>query len=114
MPSISAISGSSTTGASGGRATWRFRKSAGLADAGKLLAAFDLAVEAERYLPASMKALNDLRDPSFSRLATVRSDPPGATVYWNDYFATEAGWKLLGQTPVERREGPRRLQQGQD
>jgi len=71
-----------------------------LADAGNVLEAFDLATEAERYLPADLKALSDLR-PSFSRLAKIRSDPPGATVSWNDYSADDSGWRLLGQTPLE-------------
>jgi formylglycine-generating enzyme required for sulfatase activity/dienelactone hydrolase len=71
-----------------------------LADDGNVLAAFDLAAEAERYLPKNTKALTDLR-PSFSRLAKIHSVPPGATILWNEYSATESGWRLLGQTPVE-------------
>jgi eukaryotic-like serine/threonine-protein kinase len=71
-----------------------------LTDDGKMLAAFDLAAEAERYLPVDTPALVALRK-TYSRSATIRSDPPGATVSWNDYSATESGWRLLGQTPIK-------------
>ncbi len=70
-----------------------------LTDSGKMLAAFDLAAKAERYLPANTPALVELRK-THSRSAIVRSDPPGATVSWNNYSADESGWRLLGQTPV--------------
>jgi tRNA A-37 threonylcarbamoyl transferase component Bud32/dienelactone hydrolase len=70
-----------------------------LTDAGKLLEAFDLAAEAERYLPEDARALAELR-PLFSRLATIRSDPAGATVSWSAYTGTESDWRPLGQTPV--------------
>ena len=71
-----------------------------LTEAGKTMAAFDLATEAERYLPRDTRALVELR-PLISRLATVRSDPPGATVWWQDYTAPESNWRRLGETPVE-------------
>jgi dienelactone hydrolase/predicted Ser/Thr protein kinase len=70
-----------------------------LTDNGEVLAAFNLAAEAERYLPENTKALTDLR-PLYSRLASVTSDPPGATVSWKVYSATESVWKPLGQTPI--------------
>jgi hypothetical protein len=69
-----------------------------LTDAWRLLEAFDLAAEAERYLPEDAQALAELR-PLFSRTATIRSDPPGATVWWKDYAETEPSWRPLGQTP---------------
>jgi eukaryotic-like serine/threonine-protein kinase len=87
-----------------GRVTWArdvaLPEVARLTDDGKMLAAFDMAAEAERYLPANTPALVDLRR-TYSRSATIRSDPPGATVSWNDYSATESGWRPLGQTPVK-------------
>jgi dienelactone hydrolase len=70
-----------------------------MTDAGKLLEAFDLAAKAERYLPEDARALAELR-PLFSRLATIRSDPAGATVSWSAYTGTESDWRPLGQTPV--------------
>jgi eukaryotic-like serine/threonine-protein kinase len=72
-----------------------------LTEAGNSLAAFNLAVEAEEYLPEGSKALGELW-PLFSRLATVRSDPPGATVWWRAYSAEESDWRPLGRTPIER------------
>ena len=71
-----------------------------LADNGELLAAFNLAAETEPYLPENTKALADLR-PLYSRLASINSDPPGATVSWKVYAGTESGWKPLGQTPIK-------------
>lgn len=76
-----------------------------LADDGKLMAAFNLAEEAEPYLPEKSKALADLR-PVFSRLATITSDPPGATVFWQDYAATKSEWRPLGQTPIKDAQVP--------
>lgn len=76
-----------------------------LTDDGKLLAAFNLAAEAERYLPENTRALVELR-PLFSRLATITSDPPGATVFWQDYAATESEWKTMGQTPIKDAQVP--------
>ena len=88
----------------GRRAAWArdvaLPEIARLTDTGKAVAAFDLAAEAEGYLPEDTRALVELR-PLFSRLAIVRSDPPGATVWWQDYSATQSEWRPLGQTPVE-------------
>ncbi len=70
-----------------------------LADNGEPLAAFNLAAEAENFLHENTKELAELRQ-LFSRPATITSDPPGATVSWKAYSATESAWKPLGQTPI--------------
>jgi formylglycine-generating enzyme required for sulfatase activity/dienelactone hydrolase len=71
-----------------------------LTDKGDLVAAFDLAAEAERYLPEETKPLAELRSV-FSRLVSITSDPPGATVQWRAYSAPQSAWKPLGQTPIK-------------
>jgi formylglycine-generating enzyme required for sulfatase activity/dienelactone hydrolase/predicted Ser/Thr protein kinase len=70
-----------------------------LTENGEALAAFNLATEAEKYLPKETKALATLR-PLFARVATITSDPPGASVSWKDYQAPDSEWKSLGQTPI--------------
>ncbi len=71
-----------------------------LVDAGRTVAAFDLAAQAEPDLPENTRKLAELR-PLFSRVASIRTDPPGAAVWWQDYTAIESAWRPLGQTPVE-------------
>jgi len=70
-----------------------------LTENGDALAAFNLAAEAEKYLPKDSKALAALR-PLYSRVATITSDPPGATVWWKTYTAKDSDWTSLGQTPI--------------
>ena len=70
-----------------------------LADAGKVSEAFALAAEAGRYLPEDTHQLAELR-PLFSRVATIRSEPAGAAVFWKAYSATGSDWRSLGQTPL--------------
>jgi eukaryotic-like serine/threonine-protein kinase len=70
-----------------------------LTENGEALAAFTLAAEAEKYMPKDSKALATLR-PLFARVATITSNPPGATVWWKDYTAKDSEWTSLGQTPI--------------
>jgi len=69
-----------------------------LADKGEYVAAYRLAVEAERYI-ANEPALNDLW-PDVSRLLSVHSDPSGAEVAWKPYDDDAEPWQPLGLTPV--------------
>jgi eukaryotic-like serine/threonine-protein kinase len=64
-------------------------------------AAFSLARRTEEYIPA-----DSLLAEAFKAVAvqlSVRSEPPGASVYLREYGGTALGpWTLLGTTPVSR------------
>jgi hypothetical protein len=62
------------------------------------LAAYRLAVQAERHLP---------RDPGLQRLLsqvsvrpTVTSEPSGATIWVKPYLERESPWERIGETPI--------------
>ena len=65
---------------------------------GEFEAAYVLANRIEIVLPGDAE-LEQLWG-QFTRLATIPSDPPGATVYRKAYAAPDVDWKLLGQTPI--------------
>jgi serine/threonine protein kinase/dienelactone hydrolase len=71
-----------------------------LADKGDLVAAFNLALQAERYIP-NRKSLTDLW-PRISSVVNVNSNPPGARVSWKSYAAVNSDWKYLGLTPIQK------------
>ena len=60
--------------------------------------AYKLANRIEEILPGDEELLEHWR--RFTRLATIPSDPPGATVYRKAYDAPESDWLKLGETPV--------------
>jgi len=67
--------------------------------------AYELALEAEQYLPD-----DPLLDRLWSELAVHMSfitDPAGATVYWRRYSDVDGPWISLGKTPVENVRLPR-------
>lgn len=69
-----------------------------LADAGDVIAAFNLAREVERHISGD-RALQDLwRDVSHA--VSVESEPAGATVAWKPYAVADSAWQTLGTTPV--------------
>ena len=69
-----------------------------LADAGDIIAAFNLAGEVERFIPGD-RAVQDLwRD--VSQAVSVQSEPAGATVTWKPYAGADSAWHTLGTTPV--------------
>ena len=70
-----------------------------LVDEQQYIAAFDLAQEAEQFIPDE-PALAALW-PKVSRDISVETKPPGADVYVRDYADTAADWQHLGQSPVE-------------
>ncbi len=70
-----------------------------LVDEQQYIAAFDLAQEAEQFIPDE-PALTALW-PKVSREISVETDPPGADVYVRDYADMEADWQHLGQSPIE-------------
>ena|GEM_PF-476554 len=77
-----------------------------LAQAERFFEAYDLAVEAQRYLP---------NDPTLTRLMptmaddlSVETDPPGAQVYLKRFAPDESGHfparQLIGVTPINHRQ----------
>jgi len=69
--------------------------------------AFDLAKEAERYIPKDSALLRLW--PVVAQNITFETNPPGAEVYWKDYNDLEADWRLIGKTPLKNVWFPTRL-----
>lgn len=61
--------------------------------------AFMTAVEIEQRLPGAPE-LSELW-PRMAWTTSIRSDPPGATVFRRPYAGSDDSWQLLGQTPLE-------------
>jgi hypothetical protein len=66
------------------------------------LAASDLLVRAERYIPASPELIR-LKDLVPNGTVTIETDPAGAEIFIRDYTSPEdeAAWQKLGQSPVK-------------
>ena len=64
----------------------------------RLVAAFRLAREAERYIPGD-PALKKLED-GFLFSSTIRTTPPGAAVYMKEYTDVDGSSEYLGGTPI--------------
>ena len=58
-------------------------------------AAFRLALDAERYIPADTRLAELLREISLT--ASIGTDPPGAEVRIKEYAEPDAPWQVLGQ-----------------
>jgi hypothetical protein len=61
--------------------------------------AFDLAIEAEKYIPDDSVLINLW--PKISDISSLQSQPEGAGVFWKDYNKPEDPWKTLGITPLQ-------------
>jgi serine/threonine protein kinase len=70
-----------------------------LIDEDKYTAAFELARQAEKYIP-SHPLLVKLW-PVLSTSVSIRTTPPGAEVYIKEYDAIDAAWTHLGRSPLE-------------
>jgi len=68
-------------------------------------AAFDMALEAEKYLPKD-SALIKLW-PILSSKVTMETEPSGAEVWWKDYDRPTSEWRLAGTTPLKQVRFPR-------
>ena len=66
--------------------------------------AYDLAVQAERYIPDD-PALAKMW-PQFSWTTSIITTPPGATVYRRGYKAPDSAWELVGTTPIAKARVP--------
>jgi dienelactone hydrolase len=67
--------------------------------------AFDMAMEAEKYLPGD-SALNRLL-PIVSTSVSIETKPSGAEVFWKDYHTPNAPWRTAGITPLKDARFPR-------
>ena len=67
--------------------------------------AFDLAIEAERYIPGDR--LLSAQWPNIARSASVTTTPPGAEVRYRPYAAQDGPWRQLGTTPIQSARMPR-------
>jgi serine/threonine protein kinase/dienelactone hydrolase len=61
--------------------------------------AYRLAEKAEKYIP------NDPKLAEFfskgSSYINIKTEPPGADIYWKEYKAPDSEWKYLGVSPLE-------------
>jgi len=71
-----------------------------LAAADRGVAAFQLIKEAEKYSPGDPDLARAAA--SATRVATVRSTPPGAVVEVEDYLSPSGTWHRLGTTPLDK------------
>lgn len=62
--------------------------------------AFDLAIEAEKYIPNDSALLKLW--PAIAQNVPFETSPAGANVYWKDYNDLKGEWKLIGQTPLKK------------
>jgi len=72
-----------------------------LAENDQLVAAFNLAEQAERYIPNNQRLAKLW--PVVSQVASIDTAPAGADVSYRPYEATDAAWTFLGRTPTELR-----------
>ena len=61
--------------------------------------AFDLAMEAEKYVPHDSALLKLW--PLISFAHSIQTEPTGADVYWKDYNDINGDWKFIGKTPLK-------------
>ena len=66
--------------------------------------AYQLAVQAEKYLPRAPKLAEFLAEISLH--ISIRTEPSGAKIFYKEYKAPESGWKYLGVSPIENTRMP--------
>jgi len=64
-----------------------------------LTEAYNLAIEAEKYIPNDAKLLALFTKCSIN--ISVKTEPPGASLYIKDYKKSNDEWGLLGISPLE-------------
>ena len=67
--------------------------------------AFDLAMEAEKYIAQDSVLVNLW--PVLSTSISMITEPAGAEVYWKDYHRPDAEWRKAGTTPLKNVRLPR-------
>ncbi|MCI0695462.1 protein kinase [candidate division KSB1 bacterium] len=70
-----------------------------LIDKPAYMAAFRIAHEAEKYLPAD-PLLKQLW-PRMSQHISIQTTPPGANIFITPYNVTDSDWELLGKSPID-------------
>jgi cephalosporin-C deacetylase-like acetyl esterase len=78
-----------------------------LIDEDKCLAAFSLAREAEKHIPAHPLLVKLWA--ALSKTISIRTEPPGADVYIKEYDAPDSPWTFVGRSPLEKVPIPRGL-----
>jgi serine/threonine protein kinase len=63
------------------------------------IAAFTLAREAGRFVPSNPILAAHL--DRISNTISVNTEPPGATISYNEYGDVDGEWKVIGQTPLD-------------
>jgi serine/threonine protein kinase/dienelactone hydrolase len=61
--------------------------------------AYRLAEKAEKYIPNDPK-LAEFFSKGSSHI-NIKTEPPGADIYWKEYKAPDSEWKYLGVSPLE-------------
>jgi dienelactone hydrolase/predicted Ser/Thr protein kinase len=64
------------------------------------VAAYKLAVEAEKHLPQDPRLAEFLKKTSVR--ISIKIEPPGAKIYMKEYSAPESEWNYLGVSPVDK------------
>ena len=67
--------------------------------------AFDMALEAEKYIPNDSALLKLW--PLISTTASIVTVPSGAEIFWKDYETPEAAWRSAGISPLKDARFPR-------
>ena len=62
--------------------------------------AFELALEAEKYIPEDEILVSLL--PKISSLISFQTDPADAVIYIKDYRNVQGAWQSFGRTPIEK------------
>ena len=70
-----------------------------LVENGQYVAAFDLAQQAEQYLPNDPSLAKLDRDDSL--VVSVRTTPPGADIFTKGYADLNGDWRYLGKSPLD-------------
>ena len=70
----------------------------------KLDEAYAVAVQAERYIPHDPILLKLW--PKMSWSGSIRTTPPGVSVYRKNYNASDSAWEFVGRSPIENRRFP--------
>jgi len=70
-----------------------------LVDQDMYVAAFNLAKEAQKYIPKDPQLIKLW--PRFSSYVTTSSNPSGANIYRRDYNSKDTNWIYIGETPLD-------------
>jgi len=62
--------------------------------------AYDLAVQAEKYIPDDPMLRNFW--PKISWSASITTTPPGVSVFRRNYNPSDSRWQLTGRSPIEK------------